>query len=104
MPIYEYQCEECGVRFDRLQAMSSPPVTTCPECSGMVHRVISSVGVIFKGSGFYVTDNRKSSSGADRRKSKTDVESSGDSASKPAKESESPAAKESKPPAAKESD
>lgn len=104
MPIYEYQCEDCGVRFDRLQSMSSPPATACPECGGMVHRVISSVGVIFKGSGFYVTDNRKSNSGSDRRKSKTDVESSSDSVSKPPKESEPPAVKESKPAADKESD
>ncbi len=62
MPIYEYQCEDCGVRFERLQSMSAPSTGVCPECGGKVHRVISSVGVIFKGSGFYVTDNRKSTS------------------------------------------
>lgn len=81
MPIYEYQCEECGVRFERMQSMSSAPVSICPECGGRVHRVISSVGVVFKGSGFYVTDNRRSSSGVNRKASKTsadgDVDSSG---------------------------
>lgn len=83
MPIYEYQCEECGVRFERMQSMSSPVVPVCPECGGHVHRVISSVGVIFKGSGFYVTDNRKSGAGASRGKAKTDGDSSGsDSAEK----------------------
>jgi putative FmdB family regulatory protein len=62
MPIYLYQCEACGVRFEKLQHMSADPLTDCPECDGPVHRVIQPVGVIFKGSGFYVTDNRKSSS------------------------------------------
>ena len=62
MPIYLYQCEECGLRFERMQRMSAKPLTDCPECDGHVHRVIQPVGVIFKGSGFYVTDNRSGSS------------------------------------------
>ncbi len=62
MPVYLYQCEACGVRFEKLQRMSDDPLTDCPECDGPVHRVIQPVGVIFRGSGFYVTDNRKSSS------------------------------------------
>jgi putative FmdB family regulatory protein len=72
MPIYEYQCEQCGVRFERLQHMSADPISSCPECGGSVHRVISPVGVIFKGSGFYVTDNRSSSTGTNRGKSADD--------------------------------
>ena len=64
MPAYEYECEQCGVRFERLQRMSDAAVTICPECGGHVHRVMQPVGVIFKGSGFYVTDHRgKSSTG-----------------------------------------
>jgi len=59
MPIYLYQCDTCGVRFERLQKMTEPPVTDCPECDGHVHRVIQPVGIIFKGSGFYITDNRQ---------------------------------------------
>jgi putative FmdB family regulatory protein len=59
MPLYEYLCNECGVRFERWQHFSDEPVRTCPECGGPVHRVIGSTGVIFKGSGFYVTDHRK---------------------------------------------
>jgi putative FmdB family regulatory protein len=59
MPIYLYQCDTCGVRFERLQRMSEPAVTDCPECDGQVHRVIQPVGIIFKGSGFYITDNRQ---------------------------------------------
>ncbi len=64
MPTYVYECEDCGVRFERLQSYSDAPLRECPECSGHVHRVIQPVGVIFKGSGFYVTDNKgKSSTG-----------------------------------------
>lgn len=69
MPIYEYECEQCGVRFERLQRMMEAPLTDCPECGGHIHRVMQPVGVIFKGSGFYVTDNRgKSSTGIPARK------------------------------------
>jgi putative FmdB family regulatory protein len=50
------------MRFERLQRMSESPLTECPECDGNVHRVIQPVGIIFKGSGFYVTDNRSGSS------------------------------------------
>jgi putative FmdB family regulatory protein len=82
MPIYEYQCEDCGVRFERMQSMSAPSVDACPECGGQVHRVISSVGVIFRGSGFYVTDNRKSSAGTDRVRSKPDADSGSDAVEK----------------------
>lgn len=62
MPIYLYQCDSCGLRFERLQRMSEKPLTDCPECDGHVHRVIQPVGIIFKGSGFYITDNRQVSS------------------------------------------
>ncbi len=58
MPIYAYECNECGVRFERKQHFSDDPITICPECEGEVHRLISPVGVIFKGKGFYVTDNK----------------------------------------------
>lgn len=69
MPIYEYECEQCGVRFERLQKMTDPSLTECPECCGHIHRVMQPVGVIFKGSGFYVTDNRgKSSTGVPPKK------------------------------------
>ncbi len=59
MPLYEYQCDECGVRFARHQHFSDAPLTTCPECGGEVHRLIGPVGIVFKGSGFYATDSRK---------------------------------------------
>ena len=59
MPIYQYRCESCGVNFERNQSFSDEPLRRCPECDGHVHRVIQPVGIIFKGSGFYVTDNRR---------------------------------------------
>ena len=62
MPIYQYECDTCGVRFERMQRMSEEPLNECPECEGKVHRVIQPVGIIFKGSGFYITDNRQVSS------------------------------------------
>ncbi len=85
MPIYEYECEQCGVRFERLQRMSDPSLTECPECSGHVHRVMQPVGVIFKGSGFYVTDNRgKSSTGVPAKKKDEDGKATSSSASEAA--------------------
>lgn len=61
MPLYEYQCQECGLRFERRQSFSEEPVKTCPECTGPVVRLIQPAGIIFKGSGFYVTDSRSKS-------------------------------------------
>lgn len=62
MPLYEYECKDCGIRFERVQSFNDAALTHCPECEGEVHRVIGASGIIFKGSGFYVTDNRKSGS------------------------------------------
>src|SRR5436190_23695364 len=58
MPIYLYECENCGERFEARQSFSEGPLTICPTCEGKIHRVIQPVGVVFKGSGFYVTDSR----------------------------------------------
>jgi len=62
MPMYEYQCKACGIRFERIQHFKDEPLKECPECGGPVHRLIQPVGIIFKGSGFYITDNRQLSS------------------------------------------
>ena len=70
MPVYEYQCDTCGLRFERRQHMSDEPLQDCPECDGYVHRVIQPVGVIFKGSGFYITDNRHQSTLPSPKKAK----------------------------------
>lgn len=61
MPTYEYRCDACGHRFERLQSFSDDPVRTCPECGeDAVERLISAgAGLVFKGSGFYETDYKK---------------------------------------------
>jgi len=80
MPIYVYQCDTCGLAFERKQRMNEAPLVDCPECDGHVRRVIQPVGIVFKGSGFYVTDNRSRSStalpGKKETSSSTDNETS----------------------------
>jgi putative FmdB family regulatory protein len=72
MPIYTYRCENCGVQFERQQSFQDAPLKTCPECrKKALKKVISPVGIVFKGSGFYATDHR-SSSGSSNRSSKKD--------------------------------
>ncbi len=56
MPLYEYQCEKCGHRFEKIQKFSDKMVKKCPECGGRVEQMISAPAVQFKGSGWYVTD------------------------------------------------
>lgn len=70
MPTYEYECRACNHAFELFQAMSDEPVKVCPECGGSVRRMIGGgTGIIFKGSGFYVTDSKKSSSVASSSRS-----------------------------------
>ena len=81
MPVYEYLCETCSNRFEKRQRFSDEPLTECPVCGGLVHRVIQPVGVIFKGSGFYVTDNRGKSSTTPPARKDGDSAGSSDSTS-----------------------
>ena len=60
MPVYEYECGLCRCRFEKRQRFDEEPSSVCPECQGSVRRVFHSTPIIFKGSGFYVTDSRKS--------------------------------------------
>ena len=60
MPTYEYACTACGHEFEAFQSFSDAALTECPECKGVVQKVYSNVGVVFKGSGFYKTDSRDS--------------------------------------------
>jgi putative FmdB family regulatory protein len=62
MPVYEYECQVCGVRFERRQLVTDDALETCPECGGEVRRVIHPTRIIFKGKGFYATDSRKARS------------------------------------------
>jgi putative FmdB family regulatory protein len=59
MPLYEYECDACGRRFEVIQKMSDPVVETCPTCGGRVHKLQSAPAFQFKGSGWYVTDYAK---------------------------------------------
>jgi len=59
MPIYEYECSACHFRFEHRQSFDEEPVAICSKCQGKARRVIHSVPAIFKGKGFYITDNRK---------------------------------------------
>ena len=82
MPTYDYLCSKCGHQFEEIQKMSDPVLTKCPKCKGKLKRLIGSgLGVIFKGSGFYVTDNRKSSAGT--AGAKKDGDSAKESAAAP---------------------
>ncbi|KHO18724.1 FmdB family zinc ribbon protein [Mycolicibacterium setense] len=81
MPTYSYACTECGNRFDAVQAFSDDALTTCPKCSGKLRKLFGSVGVVFKGSGFYRTDNRDSSKGASNGSAAKTSESSSSSTS-----------------------
>ena len=56
MPLYEYQCEACGHRFEVIQKFSDAPVETCDKCGGTVRKLLSSPAIQFKGSGWYITD------------------------------------------------
>jgi putative FmdB family regulatory protein len=64
MPIYEYECRHCGHRFELKQGFHDKPQAVCPECKQKARRVFHPAPIIFKGSGFYVTDHRKSSDSA----------------------------------------
>ena len=75
MPIYEYQCENCADRFEIKQGMKDDPLTACPRCGKRVQRLISSPAIMFKGSGWYVTDyseKMKPSAGSEEPASKTE--------------------------------
>ncbi|MEU7894157.1 FmdB family zinc ribbon protein [Nonomuraea sp. NPDC049152] len=62
MPTYQYVCNDCGEPLEVVQKFSDDALTVCPNCEGQLRKVFSAVGIVFKGSGFYRTDNRSSSS------------------------------------------
>ncbi len=69
MPTYDYKCKSCGKNFEAFQSISEKPLAACPHCGGKVERLISGgTGLIFKGSGFYITDYKDKKS----KKSKSD--------------------------------
>jgi putative FmdB family regulatory protein len=64
MPLYEYECDACGHRFEKIQKFSDPLEDKCPKCGGHVHKLMSSPAIQFKGSGFYITDYPKGDKGS----------------------------------------
>jgi len=72
VPIYQYHCPKCNLKFELKQSFSDESMVVCPKCRNGAQRLFSPVPVIFKGSGFYVTDNRKGSSESDGTESKVD--------------------------------
>lgn len=61
MPTYEYQCKDCGFKFEQFQSIADAPLEECPSCNGKLERLVSGgAGLIFKGSGFYITDYKQS--------------------------------------------
>ncbi len=67
MPIYEYACKACGEHLEVAQSFRDEPLTTCPGCGGALRKVFGSIGIAFKGSGFYRTDSRPAGGGDGRR-------------------------------------
>ena len=89
MPLYEYQCDSCGARFERIQKFSDPPPSECPTCGGPVRKLISSPAIQFKGSGFYITDYAKPGSRGESEKAPKAENKSADSKSSSGDKSES---------------
>jgi putative FmdB family regulatory protein len=82
MPLYEYQCDACGARFERIQKYSDAPIAVCPTCGGAVRKLISSPAIQFKGSGFYITDYAKSDPGATDKSEKSEKSDKSEKADK----------------------
>jgi putative FmdB family regulatory protein len=92
MPLYEYECESCGVRFEVIQKFADVSVDTCRTCGGKVRRLMSAPAIQFKGTGWYITDYA--------RKGKTDGGDSSPSSTAPSKDSGSSTSSSDKAPAA----
>ena len=97
MPTYQYTCTECGEPLETVQKFSDEPLTLCPACGGRLRKVFSPVGIVFKGSGFYRTDSRKSATAAAPAASSTSTSDSGSSNGSADKAADKPAEKKTEP-------
>jgi putative FmdB family regulatory protein len=110
MPLYEYQCDACSQRFERIQKFSDPLVEECPSCGGKVRKLLSSPAIQFKGSGWYITDYAKkgSAQGSSGEKSSSDggdtTDKSKSDSGASTEKSDKPTEKPSTPPAPAKSD
>jgi putative FmdB family regulatory protein len=84
MPLYEYQCDACGRRFELIRKFSDPPLEECPSCGGAVQKLVSSPAFQFKGTGFYITDygKKEQPSSSQSDEAKADAAASKDKAEK----------------------
>lgn len=97
MPTYQYRCKECAHEFEVVQSFSDDPLEVCPECQGRLKKVYGSVGISFKGSGFYKTDSRSPKKSASTSSSSTDTAGK---SSEPSTKTDAPAGdKKAAPPA-----
>jgi putative FmdB family regulatory protein len=96
MPTYEYACRDCGEHLEVVQSFKDDPLTECGRCGGALRKVFSAAGIIFKGSGYYVTDSRsKSGKGGDGAESSGSAASSSDGSKSATSTSKSDTAKKS---------
>ena len=89
MPLYEYECQKCHTRTERIEKLNGPHLKACPKCKGRVERVVSRTAIQFKGSGWYVTDYARSSSAGTAGESGKSEDASAKAAEKPAGDSDS---------------
>jgi putative FmdB family regulatory protein len=103
VPLYEYRCEKCGDEYEKREGFDAPARQKCPTCRGAAHRVFHAPPIVFKGSGFYVTDNRSSQpQSSPDTKSKTESSTSSDDSStaKPSSKGDDSSSKDAEPAAA----
>ncbi|MGW4531300.1 FmdB family zinc ribbon protein [Nocardia sp. NPDC004340] len=81
MPTYSYACTECDNKFDIVQSFSDDALTTCDRCNGKLRKLFNSVGIVFKGSGFYRTDSRNGSTSSEPAKPSSSSSDNGGSSS-----------------------
>ena len=97
MPTYQYSCTECGEQLEVVQSFSDPALTVCPACQGKLRKVFNSVGIVFKGSGFYRNDSRSNGNGANGADKSNGAAAESTPAATPAKTESTPAAASSTP-------
>ncbi|OGD24556.1 MAG: hypothetical protein A2Y56_13135 [Candidatus Aminicenantes bacterium RBG_13_63_10] len=86
MPLYEYQCQDCGHKFEAMQKASDPPKKKCPKCGGCLRKIISASALQFKGRGWYITDYSRKAGGT--KEAKESKEPGDKGAAEPQKKSE----------------
>ena len=100
MPIYEYRCPECEHEYEKREGFDAPAQQPCPSCGAIAQRVLQAPPIVFKGSGFYITDSRSSSSESDSKPSVGDgakdssTKSTGDTKDSSTKSGDSSAGKD----------